>query len=67
MILTVAHRTTYSYDAPIRVAVQSLRLTPSVFDGQRVIDWTVDRCGDRDVRIVILPEFVQRHNNALPV
>lgn len=41
MILTVAHRTTYRYDAPIRVAVQSLRLTPSVFDGQRVIDWTV--------------------------
>ena len=29
MILTVAHRTTYSYVAPIRVAVQSLRLTPS--------------------------------------
>jgi transglutaminase-like putative cysteine protease len=41
MILTVAHRTTYRYDSPIRVAVQSLRLTPSVFDGQRVIDWTV--------------------------
>lgn len=41
MILTVAHRTTYRYDAPIRLAVQSLRLTPSVCDGQRVIDWTV--------------------------
>lgn len=41
MILTVAHRTTYRYDAPIRMAVQSLRLTPSSYDGQRVIDWTV--------------------------
>lgn len=41
MILTVAHRTTYRYDAPIRMAVQSLRLTPSVYDGQRVIDWMV--------------------------
>jgi transglutaminase-like putative cysteine protease len=41
MILTVAHRTSYRYDAPIRMAVQSLRLTPSVFDGQRVIDWQV--------------------------
>lgn len=41
MILTVAHRTTYRYDAPIRMAVQSLRLTPSDFAGQRVIDWQV--------------------------
>lgn len=41
MILTVAHRTTYRYDAPIRLAVQSLRLTPSDFAGQRVIDWRV--------------------------
>lgn len=41
MILTVAHRTTYRYDSPIRVAVQSLRLTPSVFAGQSVIDWSV--------------------------
>jgi transglutaminase-like putative cysteine protease len=41
MILTVAHRTAYRYDAPIRMAVQSLRLTPSDFAGQRVIDWRV--------------------------
>jgi len=39
MILTIAHRTTYRYDAPIRVAVQSLRLTPSDFAGQKVIEW----------------------------
>ncbi|MCB2116046.1 MAG: transglutaminase family protein [Rhodobacteraceae bacterium] len=41
MILTVAHRTVYRYDTPIRVAVQSLRLTPSAFDGQRVCDWVI--------------------------
>ena len=41
MILTVAHRTAYRYDAPIRMAVQSLRLTPSEFAGQRLIDWQV--------------------------
>lgn len=41
MILTIAHRTTYRYDVPIRVAVQSLRLTPSLFAGQKVIDWQV--------------------------
>lgn len=41
MILSVSHRTTYRYDAPIRMAVQSLRLTPSVFDGQRTLDWSI--------------------------
>lgn len=41
MILTIAHRTTYRYDAPIRMAVQSLRLTPSQFAGQKVIEWQV--------------------------
>ncbi len=41
MRLSVSHRTTYCYDAPIRLAVQSLRLTPSVYDGQKVIDWQI--------------------------
>ena len=41
MILSVSHVTTYSYDRPVRGAVQSLRLTPSRFDGQKAIDWTV--------------------------
>ncbi len=41
MILTVNHVTTYQYDAPMRAAVQSLRLFPSRFDGQRTINWEV--------------------------
>lgn len=41
MILTVNHVTTYDYDAPMGAAVQSLRLFPSRFDGQRTIDWSV--------------------------
>jgi len=41
MILTVNHVTTYQYDAPMRSAVQSLRLFPSRFDGQRIINWDV--------------------------
>ncbi len=41
MILTVNHVTTYQYDAPMRAAVQSLRLFPSRFDGQRTISWEV--------------------------
>ncbi|MGD9918973.1 MAG: transglutaminase domain-containing protein [Paenirhodobacter sp.] len=41
MILTVNHTTSYQYDAPMRAAVQSLRLFPSRFDGQRTIRWQV--------------------------
>ena len=41
MIFTVNHVTTYRYDAPMRFAVQSLRLFPSRFDGQRAVRWDV--------------------------
>lgn len=41
MILTVSHATTYRYSAPMRGAVQSLRLFPSRFDGQTTLDWQV--------------------------
>lgn len=42
MILTVSHVTSYRYDPPVRSAVQSLRLTPSRFEGQRTLDWSVE-------------------------
>lgn len=41
MRLKITHNTVYRYDAPVSFVVQSLRLTPSVFDGQKVIDWHV--------------------------
>ena len=41
MILTVDHVTTYRYAQPVRGVVQSHRLTPSVYDGQKVRDWSV--------------------------
>ncbi|SPJ23960.1 transglutaminase family protein [Palleronia abyssalis] len=41
MKLHVTHRTEYTYDAPIRSLVQSLRLWPSEFDGQDVHAWNV--------------------------
>ena len=41
MILTVEHITTYRYDRPVRGVVQSHRLQPSQFDGQRVQSWDV--------------------------
>jgi transglutaminase-like putative cysteine protease len=41
MRLTVDHVTRYTYDAPVRSVVQSHRLSPSVFAGQKIIDWEV--------------------------
>lgn len=41
MLLTVDHVTRYAYDRPVRGVVQSHRLTPSRFDGQKVLDWAV--------------------------
>jgi len=45
MILTVSHASSYRYSAPMRGAVQSLRLFPSRFNGQRVLDWQVEVAG----------------------
>lgn len=41
MLISVRHRTRYVYAEPVRYTVQSLRLTPAPFTGQRVIDWQV--------------------------
>ena len=41
MLLKVDHTTRYFYDRPVRAVVQSHRLTPSAFDGQKTIAWTV--------------------------
>ena len=44
-VLAVDHVTRYRYDAPVRAVVQSHRLTPSVFEGQRTVDWQVTVSG----------------------
>jgi len=41
MRLSVLHRTTYSFDAPMRWVTQSHRLTPADSASQRVIDWSI--------------------------
>ena len=41
MFLKVDHVTVYSYDRAVRGIVQSYRLTPSVFEGQKTINWSV--------------------------
>jgi len=45
MLLCVDHVTLYRYDHPVRAVMQSHRLTPSVFDGQKVRDWTITVSG----------------------
>lgn len=45
MKLRIAHETVYGYDQPIRNLVQSLRLTPSVFEGQKVHEWKIEVTG----------------------
>ncbi len=41
MKLHVSHCTSYRFVPPTRGIVQSLRLTPSIFDGQTIHDWSV--------------------------
>lgn len=41
MLITVSHITRYIYDKPATYAVQSLRLTPAPFQGQRIANWQV--------------------------
>lgn len=41
MLITVSHVTRYTYDSPVNYTVQSLRLTPAPFKGQRIVNWQV--------------------------
>ncbi|AUH65325.1 transglutaminase family protein [Paracoccus zhejiangensis] len=45
MRLQILHETVYGYDQPIRNLVQSLRLTPTVFEGQKTHEWSIDVTG----------------------
>ena len=45
MRLEVNHRTTYHFDPVMRGVAQSLRLWPSLFEGQTVLNWFVDVAG----------------------
>ncbi len=42
MILKVNHRTVYSYDSPLRLSLQVLRLTPFNHYRQKVLSWQID-------------------------
>jgi transglutaminase-like putative cysteine protease len=42
MLISVRHVTQYAYAEPVGYTIQSLRLTPASFKGQRVIDWRIN-------------------------
>jgi transglutaminase-like putative cysteine protease len=42
MRLSVDHTTTYRFDTEKRGVIQSMRLTPSVYQGQTTVEWTID-------------------------
>jgi transglutaminase-like putative cysteine protease len=42
MLIHVRHVTRYVYAEPVSYSVQSLRLTPAPFQGQRIVQWKVD-------------------------
>jgi transglutaminase-like putative cysteine protease len=41
MLISVRHITRYRYAEPVGYTIQSLRLTPASFTGQKVLDWQV--------------------------
>ena len=45
MQLAVSHLTRYSYAEPIRQIIQSIRLTPSEHEGQRVVELMRSKLG----------------------
>jgi transglutaminase-like putative cysteine protease len=47
MLISVRHVTRYRYAEPVTYTIQSLRLTPASFKGQRVLDWQVRAGGAR--------------------
>lgn len=58
MRLTIAHTTHYSYEQPVRYALQQLRLTPKSRAGQAVVDWSIEVQGG-----TVQLEYDDQHNN----
>jgi transglutaminase-like putative cysteine protease len=45
MLISIRHVTRYVYAEPVSYSVQSLRLTPAPFIGQRIVEWQVEVSG----------------------
>ena len=42
LLISISHVTRYTLAAPAHYSVQSLRLTPPTFDGQKVVSWDIE-------------------------
>ena len=42
MLVSISHTTRYTLAAPAHYSIQSLRLTPPSFDGQKVKSWVIE-------------------------
>lgn len=60
MRLTVEHHTHYRYDTPVRYVVQSLKMTPAQFDGQKILSWSIKAKG-----CVISSEFTDGNGDII--
>ncbi|MDP2699378.1 transglutaminase family protein [Thalassospira sp.] len=60
MRLSVEHRTHYRYAPSARYVTQSLKLTPSRFDGQKIIEWSIRAEG-----CVINSEFIDGYGDTV--
>jgi transglutaminase-like putative cysteine protease len=60
MRLAVMHRTVYRYTAPIRYAIQTLRLEPRPYQGLTVLNWRVEGDGPRP-----LPRYIDGLGNVV--
>ena len=41
MKLSILHSTSYTYDEPVNGLIQSLKLIPSIHEGQKIIEWDI--------------------------
>jgi transglutaminase-like putative cysteine protease len=60
MRLSIEHRTRYRYAPSARYITQSLKLSPSRFDGQKTVDWSIEAPG-----CVINSEFVDGYGDTV--
>lgn len=50
MRISIGHVSRYSYGAPVQYSIQTLRLTPPNFAGQRVVEWNITAPGFQNAR-----------------
>lgn len=60
MKLAIRHRTAYAYDPPVNAVAMRLKMFPSVFDGQKTLEWRVT-LNDR----VVEPDFRNGYGDAV--